>query len=68
MNPFDWSNDAGFQSETTMHPLVMRHLCDVGDGNIYEGQWDGELEVPCGRGVQIWADGSRYDGFWRYGR
>ena len=68
MNPFDWSNDQGFSLEHTNHPLVMSSLRDVGDGNMYEGQRDAELDIPVGRGVQILADGSRYDGFWRYGR
>ena len=67
MNPFDWSNDQGFHLENTS-TLVMSSLRDVGDGNLYEGQRDADLDIPAGRGVQIWADGSRYDGFWRMGR
>lgn len=25
------------------------------------------MNEPCGRGIQIWPDGTRYDGFWKYG-
>ena len=45
----------------------MRSVQDIGEGNVYQGQWDDKLNVPWGRGIQISADGSRYDGFWRYG-
>ena len=33
------------------------------NGNEYEGEWDEEGKKN-GRGVQIWVDGSIYEGYW----
>jgi len=36
---------------------------------VYQGEWltlEGQ-DLRDGRGVQIWANGSRYDGFWKEG-
>ena len=35
---------------------------------LYEGQWDMDSNLPSGKGVQIWPDGSRYDGQWKEGK
>jgi hypothetical protein len=36
------------------------------NGAKYEGEWLKDQEgVRDGRGIQIWLDGSRYEGFWR---
>lgn len=51
-----------------MNPLVMKYMKTLDNDNVYEGQWDAELDIQSGRGVQIWPDGSRYDGFWKYGK
>ena len=38
-------------------------------GILYEGEWlEGEEDTRMGRGVQLWPDGSRYEGFWKDGK
>ena len=51
MMPFDWTNDYSINNELLMPTLVMRNLKDMGDGVLYEGQWDSDLNVPYGRGI-----------------
>ena len=34
---------------------------------MYQGEWLVNTNQKDGRGVQIWPDGSRYDGFWKDG-
>ena len=36
------------------------------NGIEYEGEWD-DAGKKDGRGVQVWADGSIYEGYWRNG-
>lgn len=46
---------------------VMKPITMLENGSKYEGEWlktSGE-EVRDGRGVLIWLDGSRYEGYWR---
>jgi hypothetical protein len=38
------------------------------NGAKYEGEWLKGADVRDGRGIQIWSDGSRYDGYWRNNR
>ena len=49
--------------------LVKRAAVQVSDGIFYEGEWikDAREPIRMGRGVQLWPDGSRYEGFWREG-
>ena len=35
------------------------------NGAKYEGEWLKDTDIRDGRGVQIWLDGSRYEGYWR---
>ena len=35
------------------------------NGARYEGEWDANRDVRDGKGKQIWADGSLYEGYWR---
>ena len=37
----------------------------LADGSIYQGEWDVVINMKDGKGVQIWPDGSRYDGQWK---
>merc|ERR1712032_630871 len=32
---------------------------------IYYGEWDSKKNKRHGRGIQIWPDGSRYEGYWK---
>lgn len=51
-------------------PLKKLSVTEVEKGILYEGEWVKELllKVRMGRGVQLWPDGSRYEGFWREGK
>jgi hypothetical protein len=35
------------------------------NGAKYEGEWIKDTDIRDGRGIQIWLDGSRYEGYWR---
>lgn len=35
------------------------------NGARYKGQWNSVLNQREGRGVQIWPDGSIYEGYWK---
>ena len=63
MGPFDFGfpDDDGVAREKK--PLLL-----LENGAKYEGEWLKGLEIRDGRGVQIWADGSRYEGYWRNNR
>jgi hypothetical protein len=30
----------------------------------YEGQWIVGTQIRCGKGIQVWPDGSLYEGWW----
>lgn len=32
---------------------------------VYYGEWSMDTNQRHGRGIQIWIDGSRYEGYWR---
>lgn len=39
------------------------------NGATYTGQWlKNQSEVRHGYGVQLWADGARYEGHWKYNK
>ena len=45
----------------------------LGDGSLYTGEWigDGGTKNPWlmqGKGVRVWPDGSRYEGWWKENR
>mmetsp|Transcript_6462 Transcript_6462/g.6021 ORF Transcript_6462/g.6021 Transcript_6462/m.6021 type:complete len:188 (+) Transcript_6462:162-725(+) len=44
--------------------LIDRGPYELDNGAIYRGQWSRE-GLRYGRGVQIWVDGSKYEGYWR---
>ena len=43
---------------------VQRPQMTLDNGAEYEGEWD-EMGRKDGRGVQIWVDGSLYEGYWK---
>lgn len=43
---------------------IQRPLVTLDDGSIYQGEWDEKTNLKDGKGIQIWPDGSRYDGLW----
>jgi len=36
----------------------------IGDGKLYKGQWNKKTGLKDGVGVQLWKDGSKYEGMW----
>jgi len=63
MGPFDFSlnppHDIRYPS-LEQRPAVM-----VDEEVIYEGQWVKGTNIREGRGLQIWQDGSIYEGWWK---
>ena len=37
------------------------------NGAVYQGQWSKD-GLQHGRGVQVWKDGSKYEGLWAFGK
>ena len=35
------------------------------NGSVYWGEWRTDSNVREGRGVQVWPDGSLYEGYWK---
>ena len=63
MEPMDWAN---LEVNDNVNRVIKELLIDH-NGLIYQGEWDAQLDEKDGRGVQIWPDGTRYDGQWRRG-
>ena len=38
---------------------------DVGEGRLFKGQYNKKTGERDGVGIQIWPDGSKYEGMWR---
>lgn len=45
---------------------IYRELITLENGAKYEGEWDTDKNVRDGKGQQIWADGSLYEGYWKH--
>ena len=41
-----------------------RETAQLHNGSIYLGEWAIETNVKEGKGVQVWPDGSLYEGYW----
>ena len=56
-----------FEDDThELRPVAVVEADDSGQA-VYEGEWNKEENVIDGRGVKVWPDGSRYEGFWSDG-
>jgi hypothetical protein len=53
--------DAGFSDE---FQRIRRGAVELENGAIYIGEWNERAERH-GKGIQIWNDGSKYEGYWR---
>ena len=38
------------------------------DGSIFQGEWDTKTNLRDGKGIIIWKNGARYDGFFLKGK
>lgn len=63
LQPFDWT----IQEMSDGKKREIKPICVLENGAVYQGEWLVDENQKDGRGVQIWPDGSRYDGFWRDG-
>ncbi len=61
MGPFDFSITS---IDTDNDTLEQRPAVMVDDEVIYEGQWINAKNIRSGKGLQIWKDGSIYEGWW----
>lgn len=48
--------------------MYLDEFKEVGEGIIYKGQWNKKLMIRDGVGVQLWPDGSKYEGIFRRGK
>jgi len=46
-------------------PRETRPPVECSNGTIYEGQWNILNGTKDGRGIQVWPDNSKYEGYWR---
>ena len=47
--------------------LESREVTTLNNGAQYLGQWSRSKNTREGKGIQVWPDGSRYDGYWKDG-
>ena len=59
LEPFDWEPSTPFDKVVR----VSRPMLTQDNGAEYEGEWD-NMDRKDGKGVQIWVDGSIYEGYW----
>ena len=77
---FDWTKQLEELTTETNVSNEIRPICVLENGAVYQGEWCSPTQSPdllstqnpdddlkSGRGVQIWENGSRYDGFWKAG-
>ena len=65
LEPFDWTLEQIYDGQKR----EIKPISVLENGAVYQGEWLtlGGVSQKDGRGVQIWPDGSRYDGFWKDG-
>jgi hypothetical protein len=56
-DPGSWKSDGA--------SLEDRGLCSLENNAKYQGKWDKKNSVRHGYGIQVWSDGSMYQGFWK---
>lgn len=45
--------------------VILRPTVEFENKAIYYGEWDKETNQRQGRGIQLWQDGSIYEGYWK---
>jgi len=60
---FDWTLDGDENPNRELRSIV-----EMENGAIYQGEWDSQSNLRDGRGIVIWSNGSRYDGFFLNGK
>ena len=44
--------------------LAVRPIHEYQNKSMYLGEWDETTNKKCGRGILLWNDGSKYEGYW----
>jgi hypothetical protein len=47
---------------------IKRQPVEYDNKSIYFGEWNLSTDQKHGRGIQLWMDGSRYEGYWKNDR
>ena len=64
LGPFDYPYVSPHEDDaTTMRRN--RPLFTLENGAMYEGEWNESTNKRDGKGSQVWADGSLYEGYWK---
>ena len=58
-------NEADLEVEDGVERVYIDEYREVGEGKVYKGQWNKKTGEKDGVGVQLWPDGSKYEGTWR---
>jgi hypothetical protein len=45
--------------------VELRDSVEYENGSIYYGEWCSKTDQRHGRGFMLWADGSKYEGYWQ---
>ena len=68
LEPFEWGNPVNDGVKREKRPMIQ-----LDNGAKYDGEWYylisnsfriTNTDIRDGRGIQIWPDGSRYEGYW----
>lgn len=62
--PFTYWSKAR-ELELNLGEREMRPMVRLQSGSSYVGEWRKDTNVREGRGVQVWPDGSLYEGYWQ---
>ncbi len=62
--PFSLTQSDIAQSDKIQR-VYINEFKDVGDGRLYKGQWNKQTGERDGVGIQLWPDGSKYEGLWK---
>ncbi len=62
LTPFIY--DTEMSKSPSFQDVISRGPYQLDNGAVYIGEWNQE-GMRQGKGIQIWADGSKYEGFWK---
>ena len=62
--PFTLTAEEVF-AQDKLERVYIDEFKDVGQGRVYKGEWNKLTGERDGVGIQLWPDGSKYEGMWR---
>jgi len=65
---FDYTEEVNMSVLSGHSINLVRKDTEPCEGGTYKGEWNALTNLRHGRGVQIWEDGSMYEGFWVDGK